>query len=109
MNTLTSGEPRWEMVFDEDGKLLGFDRETFFRQLKDSGVEDLFVFSHGWNNDAKEARGLYDDMFPLVASACRGVETLGRVGFVGVLWPSVWFPETPAVVTHPAGSGQAYE
>jgi hypothetical protein len=109
MDRLASGEPRWELVYDEDGNPERFDSEVFFKDLSTSGVEDLFVFSHGWNNDARAARNLYDDMFPRVAEACEGVAGLGRIGFAGVLWPSIWFPETPAFVKPPPGSAEADE
>jgi len=107
VDQLATGEPRWELVFDEGGASQGLDRGEFFEELRDRGVEDLFVFSHGWNNDASAARDLYDDMFPRIRDACEGVEFLGPIGFAGVLWPSVWFPETPASVPAPGGSGQA--
>jgi hypothetical protein len=109
VDKLDSGEPTWELVFDEDGRLVQLDEEAFFIQLESSGVEDVFVFSHGWNNDANAARSLYDAMFPLIAEASGAVEGVGRVGFVGVLWPSVWFPETPAHVSEPGDSGQAHQ
>jgi hypothetical protein len=98
---------RWELVFDEDGRFTAPDRDTFLRELAASGVEDLFVFSHGWNNDQEAARELYDDMFPRISEASSNIDTLGRVGFAGVLWPSMWFPETPAYVPPPAGSAEA--
>src|SRR4029078_5679037 len=47
------------------------------------------------------------DMCPRVRGACADVDSLGPIGFAGVLWPSVWFPETPAVVSGRADSGQA--
>ena len=107
MDELATGEPRWELTFDEDGILRAPDRMAFFQELKQSGVKDLLVFSHGWNTGASAARNLYDDMFPRIRDACADVDSLGPIGFAGVLWPSVWFPETPAVVSGRADSGQA--
>lgn len=109
MENLETGEPRWELVFDRDGILKAPLRDDFFDELALSGVNDLFVFSHGWNNDAVAATRLYDDMFSLIRDACEGAGTLGPIGFAGVYWPSVWFPETPAVVPSEGGSGQADE
>ena len=110
MKKLPAGEPTVGVVFDEDGKTKDFDRETFFQQFHDEDVEDLFIFSHGWNNDANAARSLYDTMFPLIADAYREAHRLGKnVGFMGVVWPSVWFPETPARVEGTSGSEQAAE
>lgn len=106
MDKLPTGEARWELVFTENGTLHQPDRESFFDELAGFEVEDLFVFSHGWNNDARAARELYDDMFPRIRDACAGVDTLSKIGFAGVLWPAVWFPETPAYVSTPEASGQ---
>jgi hypothetical protein len=107
VNALATGEPTWELIFDEEGSAQELDRDEFFRELKKSGVEDLFIFSHGWNNDAAAARNLYEAMFPILAAASHDVDRLGPTGFVGVIWPSVWFPDTPARVQAPGGSLQA--
>src|SRR6478672_10712395 len=106
MNHLVSGEPVWELMFDEHGTLSAPDRGKFLDELTNSNVEDLFIFSHGWNNDHEQARALYRDMFPMLADASGSVEALGQVGFAGVLWPSIWFPETPAHVPPVADSEQ---
>src|SRR3954471_18049894 len=106
MDRLVSGEPQWELVYDEAGNPERFDSGVFFSEVRNAEVKDIFVFSHGWNNDAAAARNLYNDMFPRIAAACAGKANLGRIGFAGVLWPSIWFPETPAFVNPPPGSAQ---
>ena len=56
-----------------------------------AGTTDLFVFAHGWRNDAGEATKLYTDFFtnfadPKVVAPAR---LAGRkFAIVGVFWPS---------------------
>ena len=107
MDELATGEPRWKLVFDQEGQPKGLDRGRFFTELRDSGVEDLFVFSHGWNSDESAARGPVRRHVPRIRDACAEVHSLGSIGFAGVLWPSMWFPETSAVLHGPGGSEQA--
>jgi hypothetical protein len=107
MRTLPSGQPVWDLVFTETGQLTAPDRETFFDEITAEGVADLFVFSHGWGTSEQGARSLYDSMFPLISDAASGVPSLGPVGFAGIYWPSLWFPDTPAVPPRAAGSPQA--
>jgi hypothetical protein len=54
------------------------------------------VLSHGSVASDDSARDLYDAMFPLIAAAAAGSAAIGRAGFAGVHWPSLWFPLTPA-------------
>jgi hypothetical protein len=52
--------------------------------------------------------GLDNAIFPMIREAAQGMPRLGRLGFAGIYWPSLWFPPTPA--TPPpaaAGSPQA--
>ena len=86
------------MTFDEHGRLLSQQRKAFLSELVESEVEDLFVFSHGWNTTPEQSRELYDAVFPLISEASLVHETLGRIGFAGIIWPSIWFPETDANV-----------
>jgi hypothetical protein len=79
--------PYWELSFDKDGVLL--DDTGLAGELAASPVEDLFVFSHGWNSSADGARGHYDFMFDQIAQMASG----RALGFAGVLWPSLLFPQ----------------
>src|SRR5262249_33715896 len=60
--------------------------------LAGRGVHDVFFFSHGWNNSFTGARNLYRDMFTMIAGMLTP-EQLSATGFVGVLWPSLLFPD----------------
>lgn len=95
----------WDLDFDADGRLRS--ARGFAAEVAAAGVTDLFVVSHGWNTSARAARELYDRMFPLITSAATGVAGLEKIGFASVFWPSLWFPETSASGTAPAGSTQA--
>ncbi|PBC75502.1 hypothetical protein BX265_0164 [Streptomyces sp. TLI_235] len=101
-----AGLPYWEVRFDSDGHLL--DDDGLVAALPGSGLRELFVFSHGWNNSETGARALYGYTFDELA---RQIDSFapswhGKVGVVGVLWPSMLFPEdapdTPSTPSTPA-------
>ncbi|MDB4877649.1 MAG: hypothetical protein JWM41_4095 [Gemmatimonadetes bacterium] len=67
------------------------------------GLTDLFVISHGWNDDMPEAERLYETIFSHVGSvlqqknaACDNVNAR-RVGVVGILWPSKKFDDAELI------------
>jgi hypothetical protein len=108
MRTLPTGEPVWDLNFDEKGVLTRpADGTAFLDEVAGSGMTDLFVFSHGWGTSEQTARGLYDTIFPLIRDAARALPALGPIGFAGIYWPSLWFPDTPATPPRAAGSTQA--
>src|SRR6266487_2086305 len=107
MRRLQTGEPVWDLHFDEKGRLTAPAQRDFLDEVIAEGVADLFMFSHGWGTSEKSARGLYDAMFPMIGSAANGTAGVGKVGFAGIYWPSLWFPETPATPPKHAGSTQA--
>ncbi len=92
-----AGFPYWEAEFDGDGRpvdpQLASRRATEFAQRN---LTDLFVFSHGWNNDRSDARQVYRRFFESarrVLDAHPGPAPRGRLGIVGVIWPSILFPD----------------
>lgn len=95
----------WALTFDEKGGLRS--PRAFVEEVASSGVTDLFVFSHGWNNSADEAKRTNAKLFPLLRSAAHGAPGLGKVGIAGIYWPSLWFPDTPASGAQAAGDTQA--
>src|SRR5438034_10514920 len=47
-----AGYPHWEARFDEGGQFLDAGAiDQFLHELPAQGLTDLFIFSHGWNND----------------------------------------------------------
>jgi hypothetical protein len=105
MGKLATGEPVWDLQFDEKGNLTAPGRAAFLDEVAGSGVEHLFVFSHGWGTSQQHATRLYNAMFPLIRAAAHGV--LSNAGFAGIYWPSLWFPPAPATVPAGAGTGAA--
>lgn len=66
------------------------------------GITDVFVFSHGWNNGVASARALYAEMFTLLRDQLGA--TAPSTLFVGVLWPSLLFPDDDPATPPPEPS-----
>jgi hypothetical protein len=68
-------------------------------------VTDLFVMSHGWNNNAADARELYRKFFENLAGVAQPNDLTARTfAIVGVIWPSKKFDELVAVSGVPGGA-----
>lgn len=92
-----AGLPYVEAPFDKDGRL---ERPVALP----NGVTDLFVVSHGWNNNAEEARGLYTRLFTNFVAVAQANDLAGRTpAIIGVIWPSKAFDELVAVAEAPGG------
>jgi hypothetical protein len=66
------------------------------------GITDLFVLSHGWNNGVDSARDLYQAMFGLLADQLGG--HLSSCAAVGIIWPSLLFPDDDPATAPPVPS-----
>ncbi|MGW1004583.1 serine-threonine protein kinase [Streptomyces sp. NPDC002520] len=86
-----SVSPYWELTFDADGDVERPERDQLLAQVTDRGVRDLIVFAHGWNNDRSGATALYRGFFAPVP----GLAPTARIGYVGVIWPSMRFCDEP--------------
>ena len=96
-----AGIPYVETQFNKDGNL-----EDQTQINLPAGVTDLFVMSHGWNNDADAARELYRKFFENFVAVARPNDLPGRsFAIVGVIWPSKKFDELVAASSAP-GSAQ---
>lgn len=83
--------PYWELTFDADGDVDTGQRDRLFEGVVRRGVVDLIVFAHGWNSDRSGATRMYSRFFaPFPALVPQG-----RLGYVGVLWPSMRFSDEP--------------
>ncbi len=107
MPPLPTGEPVWNLQFNENGQLTSPDQGSFLAEVAASGVTDLFAFSHGWGTSQNSAGQLYGEMFPMIRTAAHGLPGLGKLGFAGIYWPSLWFPPTQATPAAQAGAQQA--
>ena len=70
--------------------------------VRAGGIQDVFVLSHGWNAGADSARSLYRAMFTLLAGMIPG--RLSTSIAVGVIWPSLLFPEDDPATARPVPS-----
>ncbi|MGH6814867.1 MAG: hypothetical protein ACREC6_04120, partial [Hyphomicrobiaceae bacterium] len=85
-----AGIPYREAKFDKNGILKD-------QVVLPEGVTDLFVISHGWNNNAAEAQGLYRKFFESFNAVARPNDLPGRsFAVIGVIWPSKKFDELVA-------------
>ncbi len=86
------GFTSFDVEYDKNGVLVAQGQEDeLISYLRANVVTDLFVMSHGWNNDIPEARALYTNFFPML----RDVQKLPNRSFavMAVFWPSKKFDE----------------
>jgi hypothetical protein len=97
-----AGRPHWEIGFDENGRPDQGEADALLAELPGQDLTDLFVFSHGWNNDRGQARRLYRLYFQQLPGllAQGGAEDV-RAGTLGVVWPSKRWADEP----EPTGDG----
>ncbi|MFY9555084.1 MAG: hypothetical protein WAV20_25860 [Blastocatellia bacterium] len=90
--------PYFEVQFTKDGQV---NDQAEVQQMLDSlgqgSITDLFVISHGWNNNMSEARGLYKEFFErvrdeIVADRPSGIGSR-KFAVFGILWPSKKFAD----------------
>ena len=101
--TTINGLPYYEVVFTADGNpdpTTGAD--ALRAAVSAGGITDLFVLSHGWNNGVDSARNLYQGMFRLLADELGDRRT--RCAAVGVMWPSLLFPDDDPATAPPVPS-----
>ncbi|MEU5276629.1 serine-threonine protein kinase [Streptomyces asoensis] len=83
--------PYWELTFDADGDVDAAGRDRLLAGVARQGVRDLILFSHGWNSDRSGATRLYSRFFAPVPE----LAPAARIGYVGVVWPSMRFCDEP--------------
>jgi hypothetical protein len=104
-----AGFPNFEIEFNKDGAAHDPNAIKAVLDFLDQGtVTDLFVVSHGWNNDMAEARDLYRQFFARVREVMDGHFVPGidtrKFAVIGVLWPSKKFAEEELI---PSGAAAA--
>jgi len=76
-----------------------------------AGLTDLFVVSHGWNNDMNDARALYAALFKQFRDGIDGGWVTGLAGrqfaVLGVFWPSKKFADEDVIPGGAASLGSA--
>ena len=85
--------PYFELEFDAKGKPTDAKQlPALIDGLRKNEITDLFIVSHGWNNDEKEAHALYQELFTNVKAQEKNVNAAGRsFAVAGVIWPSKQF------------------
>jgi hypothetical protein len=110
-----AGFPYREVEFNDTGCVVAPDRaRQCVKEAPQQKITDLFVYSHGWNNDYTTARKHYQRFFEVargVLTARVGATAGSGVGIVGVLWQSILFPDDQpqAVAGGAAGLDDALE
>lgn len=99
--------PYFEAEFDKKGKLVDESQvDDAVKELKRLVITDLIVFSHGWNNDLREARD-HSKRFAASLRAAADRHLDGRkTAILGVLWPSKKFADKQ-LIPGGAAAGQA--
>ncbi|GAA0550431.1 serine-threonine protein kinase [Streptomyces mordarskii] len=87
-----SVRPYWEPRFDAYGDVDLRQRDRLLEQAAQRDLTDLVVFAHGWNNTRTMATRLYDRFFAPFPELL-GEAGPARLGYMGVVWPSMRFAD----------------
>lgn len=102
MTETLNGFPFWILDFNKDGQPADVGAvDRFVGDVKSQGITDVFLFSHGWNSDRATALSLYQRFFGEMAKILKDGQVpkknaAARVGFAGIVWPSVLWPDDAA-------------
>lgn len=101
--------PYIEVEFDASGDVVTAAHQTSVNDFAaQQGITDLFVISHGWNNNRAEALDLYTKLFTSMRSQLSAghFDLSARViGVLGIIWPSKKFDGNDATPPDAAGLG----
>src|SRR6516165_803459 len=103
-----NGLAYYEVDFNADGSLntaTGGGDGGLPAAVAAGGITDLFVLSHGWNSGVDSARDLYQAMFGLLADQVGA--HLPTSAAVGIIWPSLLFPDDDPATAPPVPSSGA--
>ena len=100
MATQIAGLKYCELDFNADGALSS--DGGLLEAVQAGGIQDVFMLSHGWNSGVDSARSLYQEMFTLLAGMIPG--RLGTSIAVGIIWPSLLFPDDDPATAKPIPS-----
>ncbi|MQS34479.1 serine-threonine protein kinase [Streptomyces katsurahamanus] len=96
-----SVSPYQDIVFGEDGDIDPAGRERLLRLLR-LDITDLVIFAHGWNRSPWDARTPHSAFFAPFPGL---LSPQARVGYAGLIWPSMRFGDEPMPGTGPAPDG----
>ena len=92
-----------ELEFDAAGRLTDASAEDRLSAATRAGRTELFLFAHGWNNTPDDARKRFERFFETVRDALPK-PTRAKVATVGVIWPSIRWPDETDPSESPGGS-----
>lgn len=98
--TQIAGLTYYELDFNADGTLSS--DGGLPAAVQAGGVRDVFLLSHGWNAGVDSARSLYKSMFTTLAGMLG--DRLATSIAVGVIWPSLLFPDDDPATAKPIPS-----
>ena len=98
MTQTVAGFPFWKLEYNEDGQPEDAAQlDAFVDEVKAQGLTDVFIFSHGWNNDPTTALSLYQRFFgemrKLLDDTSIPKRRDAKIGTAGVIWPSIKWPD----------------
>lgn len=101
MAEILAGFPFWRLRFDEGGQPEDAAAiEAFINEVQAQNLSDLFIFSHGWNNDSATALDLYRRFFremrKLIDNPDLPKRRAATIGTAGVIWPAIKWPDEEA-------------
>lgn len=105
--------PFFPLAFDKNQKAVEPNAKDELIQFakSDDRPLDLFVISHGWNNDIKKANELYNQFFAEVCQALKNKVPPNleqrRFAVAGVYWPSMKFTDAEQIPGGAAGADTA--
>lgn len=107
------GFPYFEVEFNKKGQSSDPAQvRALTKFLSDGKTTDLFVISHGWNNDIAEARDLYTNIFKCVRQLMDSNIVSGlskrKFAILAVLWPSHKFAEKSLIPSGAASTGSSF-
>jgi hypothetical protein len=92
-----AGFPYFEFQVDKNGiPVDSAARQQAVDALAKGGATDLFVMSHGWNNDMADARDLYKNFFMVLRQLLDNGIPQGlhrKFAVIAILWPSKKFTD----------------
>lgn len=100
MVTQIAGLSYYELDFAVDGTLSS--DGGLPAAVAAGGVRDVFMLSHGWNCGVDSARSLYQAMFTMLAQMIP--DRISTSLAVGLIWPSLLFPDDDPATAKPVPS-----
>lgn len=103
--------PFWTIEFQKNGQPTDASAvDQFINEVKARNLSDLFLFSHGWNNDRTVALALYQRFFEEMSRILSDnnfpkKNRSATIGLAGVIWPSILWPDDAASNTTAILSG----